>query len=76
MRRLKIDKEFISFMEDYLNNKFEKVVECKEGKMPFDVSTNEKACESATNLEKEIINTNINLLYSYHQWLKENKKIK
>ena len=41
-----MDKEFISFMKDYLNNKFEKVVECKEGTMLFDVSTNEKACES------------------------------
>ena len=38
-----MDKEFISFMKDYLNNKFEKVVECKEGTMLFDVSTNEKA---------------------------------
>ncbi len=69
-----MDEEFRAFLEEYLDNKFDKLVECKEGKMPFDVSTNEKACESATNLEKEIINTNINLLYAYHQWLKENKK--
>ncbi len=69
-----MDEEFRAFWEEYLDNKFDKLVECKEGKMPFDVSTNEKACESATNLEKEIINANINLLYAYHQWLKENKK--
>jgi hypothetical protein len=69
-----MDEEFRAFLEEYLDNKFDKLVECKEGKMPFDVSTNEKACESATNLEKEIINANINLLYAYHQWLKENKK--
>ena len=69
-----MDEEFISFIRDYLNNKFDKIVECKEGKMPFDVSTSEKACKSATNLEKEIINANINLLYAYHQWLKKNKK--
>lgn len=68
--------DFISFIEDYTNNKFEEAIKTKRGEMLFDVSTTERACKSATELEREIINANINLLYAYHQWLKNNNKIK
>lgn len=68
-----MDKDFMLFVKEYIDNKFERLIETKEGKISFDVSTPEKACKSATILEQELINTNINLLYAYHQWL-NNKK--
>lgn len=71
-----MDAEFMLFLKSYIDGEFKELVETKKGKMPFDVSTPEKACESMEALEKEILNVNINLLYAYHQWLKNNGIIK
>lgn len=70
-----MEEDFMKFIKEYSDKKFKQLIETKEGKMTFDVSTSEEACKSATMLEQEIINVNINLLYAYHQWLKNNEKI-
>ena len=36
---------------------------------------NKEFDELVDSLEKELINVNVNLLYAYHQWLKNNGKI-
>lgn len=70
-----MDKDFQIFLKSYMNKEFDELIETKKGKMTFDISTTEKICESVDSLEKELINVNVNLLYAYHQWLKNNGKI-
>lgn len=70
-----MDKDFQIFLKSYMNKEFDELVETKKGKMTFDISTTEKICELVDSLEKELINVNVNLLYAYHQWLKNNGKI-
>lgn len=65
-----MDKDFQNFLQSYLNGDFQKLVETKSGKMTFNTSTQENTLQSVENLQAEILNTNINLLYAYHQWLK------
>ena len=56
-----------------MNGNFQKLVETKTGKIPFDFSTPEKTSAFLETFETEILNCNINLLYAYHQWLKSHK---
>lgn len=70
-----MDKDFQNFLQSYLNGDFQELIKTKTGKMPFDTSTQEHTLQSIENLEAEILNTNINLLYAYHQWLKSQNLI-
>lgn len=65
-----MDKDFQDFIHSYMNGDFQKLVDTKKGKMPFDFSTPEKTASFLEDFETELLNCNINLLYAYHQWLK------
>ena len=68
-----MDKDFQNFLQSYLNGDFQKLVETKTGKIQFDFSTPQKTSDFLESFETEILNCNINLLYAYHQWLKNQK---
>ena len=66
-------KDFKDFIQYYLNNKDNKIVNTKDGTMPFNFSNQDSFLKSIESLEDEMLKTNINLLYAYHNWMQSDK---
>ena len=64
-----MENDFKEFMKKYVNGDFKKYVISEKGTLSFDTSTQENTLKSVELLESEILKTNLNLLYAYHQWL-------